>query len=96
VVTELGDGRWLFTSEDRLNPEKHWDFQESAARSGDTWCLSNKTWVPPNAAVLIAVARRTELRRFFPFTAHEFLYFRDGHDWHSGEAQIAPSSTPAN
>jgi hypothetical protein len=91
MVTELGDGRWLFTAEDRLNPEKHWDFQESAARSSDAWCLTNDTWVPPNAAALVVAVRRTQLRRFFPFTAHQYLCFRDGHNWHCGEAQIGPA-----
>ena len=91
-MTELEDGRWLFTDEDLLNPEKHWDFQESAARSGDAWCLSNETWVPPNAAALVAAARRTELCRFFPFTAHQYLSFSDGPTpWKSGAGQIAPA-----
>ena len=92
TVTELEDGRWLFTDEDLLNPEKHWDFQESAARSGDAWCLSNETWVPPNAAALAAAAGRTELCRFFPFTAHQYLSFSDGPTpWKSGGGQIAPA-----
>jgi hypothetical protein len=92
MVTELGDGRWVFAGEDLLNPEKHWDFQQSAAQSGDAWCLSNPTWVPPNAAALVAAARRTELCGFFPFTAHQYLSFSDGPTWWKpGGGQIAPA-----
>jgi hypothetical protein len=91
TVTYLGDGLWLFTEDERLDPACHWDFQESAARRSDAWDSSNNSSFPPNAAALVTAVRRTELRRLFPFTAHEYLCFRDGVDWHSGADQIAPA-----
>ena len=81
----------MFTPEQAEDPACFWDFQEAAARSFDAHCEDpSESWVPPNLTALVMAARNTDLRRFFPFTAHENLCFGLRSLYHVGDKPIAP------
>ena len=76
----------------RGNLDNEWENIADSARAHDARCQDpRQSWVPPNLAALVAAVRRTQVSRFYPFTAHEYLCFADGPGvWHQ-EGELAPA-----
>ena len=67
-----------------------WDAEEVWADEFDAWCNEPGTWVPPNFGGLVRAVRATILRRFSPFTSHEYFCLAAGPRFWIDESLVAP------
>jgi hypothetical protein len=75
----------------RGNLASQWEALEHSAQLADAHNQdSRESSVPPNLAALVGAVRRTRLSRFYPFTGHEYLYFKDGPGVWDHQGEVAP------
>ena len=75
----------------RGNLANEWENRADSAIGRDADHPPPENWVPSSLAALVAAVRRTQLIRFYPFTALECLYFADGPGVWDEKGEVAPA-----